>query len=164
LAALGYTQQRPTEDRYLMSREELLNKIDVLLGGRIAEQITFGDVTTGAGNDLMRATDIARAMVAEYGMGETLGLSTYPRQHMPAFLETRSAFSGGREYSEATAAQLDQEVKTILNEREAHVTRILKENNPTLITVAEKLLEKEVLMEEEFLTLMKGSAASEVIK
>jgi cell division protease FtsH len=161
LAALGYTQQRPTEDRYLMSREELFTKIDVLLGGRIAEQITFGDVTTGAGNDLMRATDIARAMVAEYGMGETLGLSTYPRQHMPAFLETQSPFSSGREYSDATAAQLDQEVKSILNQREAHVTRMLKAHQQTLIAVAEKLLEKEVLMEEEFLSLMKAPAAGE---
>ena len=158
LAALGYTQQRPTEDRYLMSREELLAKIDVLLGGRIAEKITFGDVTTGAGNDLMRATDIARAMVAEYGMGETLGLSTYPRQRMPAFLETQSAFSSGREYSEETAAQLDQEVKSILNQREEHVTRMLTEHNQTLQTVAEKLLEKEVLMEEDFMALIKGPA------
>jgi cell division protease FtsH len=159
LAALGYTQQRPTEDRYLMSREELLAKIDVLLGGRIAEKITFGDVTTGAGNDLMRATDIARAMVAEYGMGETLGLSTYPRQRMPAFLETQSAFSSGREYSEETAAQLDQEVKSILNQREEHVTRMLTEHNQTLQTVAEKLLEKEVLMEEEFMALLKTPAS-----
>jgi cell division protease FtsH len=159
LAALGYTQQRPTEDRYLMSREELLTKIDVLLGGRIAEKITFGDVTTGAGNDLMRATDIARAMVAEYGMGETLGLSTYPRQRMPAFLDSQSSFSSGREYSDATAAQLDQEVKAILNQREEHVTRMLKTHNPTLIAVAEKLLEKEVLMEDEFMALMKGPTA-----
>jgi cell division protease FtsH len=159
LAALGYTQQRPTEDRYLMSREELLAKIDVLLGGRIAEKITFGDVTTGAGNDLMRATDIARAMVAEYGMGETLGLSTYPRQRMPAFLETQSAFSSGREYSEETAAQLDQEVKSILNQREEHVTRMLTEHNQTLQTVAEKLLEKEVLMEEEFMAMLKTPAS-----
>ena len=159
LAALGYTQQRPTEDRYLMSREELLAKIDVLLGGRIAEKITFGDVTTGAGNDLMRATDIARAMVAEYGMGETLGLSTYPRQRMPAFLETQSAFSSGREYSEDTAAKLDQEVKSILNQREEHVTRMLTEHSQTLQTVAEKLLEKEVLMEEEFMALLKTPAS-----
>jgi cell division protease FtsH len=159
LAALGYTQQRPTEDRYLMSREELLTKIDVLLGGRIAEKITFGDVTTGAGNDLMRATDIARAMVAEYGMGETLGLSTYPRQRMPAFLDSQPSFSSGREYSDATAAQLDQEVKAILNQREEHVTRMLKTHNPTLIAVAEKLLEKEVLMEDEFMALMKGPTA-----
>jgi cell division protease FtsH len=157
LAALGYTQQRPTEDRYLMSSEERLAKIDVLLGGRIAEKITFGDVTTGAGNDLMRATDIARAMVAEYGMGETLALSTYPRQRMPAFLETSQAFAGGREYSDATAAQLDQEVKSILNQREEHVTRLLTEHNPMLITVAEKLLEKEVLMEEEFKAIMEAS-------
>jgi ATP-dependent Zn protease len=85
LAALGYTQQRPTEDRYLMSQKELMAKIDVLLGGRVAEKIMFQDVTTGAHNDLQRATDIARAIVSEYGMGETLGLSTYPRNHGRVF-------------------------------------------------------------------------------
>lgn len=86
VAALGYTQQRPTEDRYLMSHEELLGKIDVLLGGRVAEMIMFDSVTTGAGNDLMRVTDIARAIVAEYGMGDTLGLSTYPKQRPGLFV------------------------------------------------------------------------------
>jgi cell division protease FtsH len=154
VAALGYTQQRPTEDRYLMSRSELLAKIDVLLGGRIAERITFGDVTTGAGNDLMRATEIARAMVAEYGMGETLGLSTYPRQRMPAFLATGAALPGEREYSEETAAQLDREVKEILAQRETHVTQLLTAHNPRLTAVAEALLRQEVLSEAEFMALI----------
>jgi cell division protease FtsH len=150
LAALGYTQQRPTEDRYLMSHKELLSKIDVLLGGRVAEKIMFDSVTTGAGNDLMRATDIARAIVSEYGMGETLGLSTYPKQGAPVFLQSQQTFGGGREYSDETAAQLDQEVKSILDQREKHVMDLLTSRKETMIKIAEKLLEKEVLYEEDF--------------
>jgi cell division protease FtsH len=154
LAALGYTQQRPTEDRYLMSHTELLHKIDVLLGGRVAERITFDSVTTGAGNDLMRATDIARAIATEYGMGKTLGLATYPKQRNPVFLQTEQAFGGGREYSNETAARLDDEIKAILEERHAHVTALLTANRDSLERVAQKLLEKEVLMEDEFKALL----------
>ncbi|MEE4314176.1 MAG: ATP-dependent zinc metalloprotease FtsH [Desulfofustis sp.] len=154
LAALGYTQQRPTEDRYLMSREELLAKIDVLLGGRVAEQLTFNSVTTGAGNDLMRATDIARAMIVEYGMGTTLGLSTYPRQRSPVFLQTDQGFSPGKDYSDETAAQIDAETKQILDQRNEHVTRLLTAHRDTLQTVAEQLLEKEVLLGEEFMAFV----------
>ncbi|WP_054029668.1 ATP-dependent zinc metalloprotease FtsH [Desulfatitalea tepidiphila] len=154
LAALGYTQQRPTEDRYLMSYEELLSKIDVLLGGRVAEKIMFNSATTGAGNDLMRATDIARAMVAEYGMGETLGLSTYPRQRTPVFLQTDQPFGGAREYSEATAARLDEEIKALLDQREQHVRDMLTDHKEALIRIAERLLEKEVIYEDEFKSLI----------
>ena len=150
LAALGYTQQRPTEDRYLMSHKELLSKIDVLLGGRVAEKIMFDSVTTGAGNDLMRATDIARAIVSEYGMGETLGLSTYPKQGAPVFLQSQQTFGGGREYSDETAAQLDREVKSILDQREKHVMDLLTSRKETMVKIAEKLLEKEVIYEEDF--------------
>jgi cell division protease FtsH len=154
LAALGYTQQRPTEDRYLMSEQELLAKIDVLLGGRIAEQITFNSVTTGAGNDLMRATDIARAMVVEYGMGETLGLTTYPRQRNPVFLQTDMSSSMGRDYSDETASQIDQESKEILAQRQHHVTEMLTRCRDSLTAIAEKLLEKEVLYEKEFMAMV----------
>lgn len=154
LAALGYTQQRPTEDRYLMSQKELKAKIDVLLGGRVAEKIMFQDVTTGAHNDLQRATDIARAMVSEYGMGETLGLSTYPRNQGPGFLGQQSAFGATREYSEETAARLDKEVRQILNQREDRVTELITNKKDTLIAVAKRLLEKEVLMEDEFIAMV----------
>jgi cell division protease FtsH len=150
LAALGYTQQRPTEDRYLMSHKELLSKIDVLLGGRVSEKIMFDSVTTGAGNDLMRATDIARAIVSEYGMGETLGLSTYPKQGAPVFLQSQQTFGSGREYSDETAAQLDREVKSILDQREKHVMDLLTSRKETMVKIAEKLLEKEVLYEDDF--------------
>ncbi len=156
LAALGYTQQRPTEDRYLMSKPELLAKIDVLLGGRVAEEIMFGSVTTGAGNDLMRATDIARAMIVEYGMGETLGLSTYPKQRSPVFLQSDGAIAGGKDYSDETAALIDQETKRILEQQNQHVHRMLKEKKDTLVAIAEKLLVKEVLFGEEFLKMVKA--------
>ena len=80
IAALGYTQQLPTEDRYLMTRDELLDRLQVLLGGRVAEEVIFGDISTGAQNDLQRASDIAGSMVMDYGMSERLGLLTYSRQ------------------------------------------------------------------------------------
>jgi cell division protease FtsH len=154
LAALGYTQQRPTEDRYLMSTNELLGKIDVLLGGRVAEQITFDSVTTGAGNDLMRATDIARAMIVEYGMGETLGLSTYPRQRSPVFLQSEQGFGGGKDYSDDTAAMVDVETKKILEDRSRHVTELLTSHKEKLVAIAERLLEKEVIFEDEFMSMV----------
>ncbi|MBT8345574.1 MAG: ATP-dependent zinc metalloprotease FtsH [Desulfofustis sp.] len=154
LAALGYTQQRPTEDRYLMSTKELLGKIDVLLGGRVAEQITFDSVTTGAGNDLMRATDIARAMIVEYGMGETLGLSTYPRQRSPVFLQSEQGYSGGKDYSDDTAAMVDAETKKILEDRSRHVTELLTSHKDKLAAIAERLLEKEVIFEDEFMSMV----------
>jgi cell division protease FtsH len=112
IGALGHTQQLPTEDRYLRTRQELQGTIDVLFGGRAAEQLVFDDISTGAQNELQRATEIARAMVLEYGMGATLGPVTFPRRH-PLFLSEppRSPTEGIREYSEATAQALDLETK-----------------------------------------------------
>jgi len=154
IGALGYTQQLPTEDRYLMTRQELLGKIDVLLGGRTAETLAFGDASTGAHNDLQRATDVARAMVAEYGMGETLGLSTYPRQKSPMFLSPEQAPLMGKEYSEATAAKLDEEVKTLLEERALHVRELLTRNRALLEKVGSRLLQVETMDAEEFYSLV----------
>ena len=102
IAALGYTQQQPTEDRYLLTRPELLDRLAVLLGGRVAEELVFGEVSTGAQNDLQRATDIARSMVAEYGMSDRLGsghLRVAPPAHVPArrlFARTRPTAKQGR--------------------------------------------------------------------
>lgn len=155
LAALGYTQQRPTEDRYLMSYDELLAKIDVLLGGRVAERIIFDSVTTGAGNDLMRATDIARAIVCEYGMGETLGLATYPKNRSPVFLQSQGMMGASQDYSEETAAKLDNEIKSILDQRQSRVSDLLTKHKDTMVAIAERLLEKEVLFEDEFTGLLK---------
>ncbi|NTW37884.1 MAG: aminotransferase class V-fold PLP-dependent enzyme, partial [Syntrophobacteraceae bacterium] len=158
IGALGYTQQLPTEDRYLMTRGELLGKIDVLLGGRMAEAIVFGDVSTGAHNDLQRATDIARAMVSEYGMGKTLGLSTYPRQRHPAFLSPEQSSLLGKEYSEATAAQLDEEVKDLISARADHVRGLLTEKQDVLERVSKRLLEVETMDGEDFYEILQSAS------
>jgi cell division protease FtsH len=97
VAALGYTQQQPTEDRYLMTRAELLDRLDVLLGGRVAEELIFGDISTGAQDDLQRATDMARHMVARYGMSDALGLATFEPPRQAPFLNVPSM--AHREYS-----------------------------------------------------------------
>ncbi|MFP5220985.1 MAG: ATP-dependent zinc metalloprotease FtsH [Acidobacteriota bacterium] len=156
LGALGYTQQLPTEDRYLMTRQELLGKIDVLLGGRVAEELIFNEISTGAHNDLQRATDIARAMVAEYGMGETLGLSTYPRQNRPMFLSPEQAPLLGKEYSESTAAQLDAEIRELLEGSRRRVRGILEEHKEQLEAIASQLLKTEVLDAAQFEALLSG--------
>ncbi|GIX49472.1 MAG: ATP-dependent zinc metalloprotease FtsH [Candidatus Tectimicrobiota bacterium] len=156
IGALGHTQQLPTEDRYLMTRQELLAKIDVLFGGRAAELLVFGEVSTGAQDDLRRATEIARAMVLEYGMGETLGPAAFPRVR-PRFLPEPWGYTpdGTREYSEATARALDLETKKILDERMAHVLQLLRDKRPLLERIAALLLEKEVLEGEEFWRLVR---------
>jgi cell division protease FtsH len=155
IAALGYTEQRPTEDRYLMGRAELVARIDVLLGGRVAEKLVFGEVSTGAANDLQRATDMARAMLTQYGMGETLGPVTYSRHTQPIFLpQDGSIAPPPNEFSEATAAALDLELRKMLAEREDRVDLLLKDHMPVLEKVAAALLEKEVLDEKEFAELV----------
>ena len=111
VAALGYTQQQPTEDRYLMTRAELLDRLDVLLGGRVAEELVFGDVSTGAQDDLQRATDLARHMVARYGMTEALGLATFEPPRQALFLNVPSMAQ--REYSEETARRIDDEIRRL---------------------------------------------------
>ncbi len=152
IGALGYTQQLPTEDRYLMTRAELEGKIDVLFGGRAAEQTVFGEISTGASNDLDRATQIARSMVQEYGMGDTLGPVTFPRRRRALFLSGAEGGypEGDREYSDATARALDEETKKILEQRMAHVTKLLKAKRPLLEKISQLLLEKEVVEADEF--------------
>jgi len=162
IGALGYTQQLPTEDRYLMTRQELIGKIDVLLGGRMAKNIVFGEISTGAHNDLHRATDIARAMVLEYGMGKTLGLSTYPRQNRPLFLSPEQSPLVGKEYSEATAAKLDEEVKELIDERAAAVQELLSQNKALLEEIARELLQLEVMEAERFYEIIRGSATAQI--
>jgi cell division protease FtsH len=151
IAALGYTQQLPTDDRYLMTREELLGKVDVLLGGRAAEEVAFSELSTGAHNDLQRATDIVRSMVVEYGMGKTLGPLTYGRQR-PAFLADQNAYfpEGPREYSEATAEAIDAEMKGLMAERMQRVIELIRAKRALLDRVAGILMEREVLEAEEF--------------
>jgi cell division protease FtsH len=148
IAALGYTQQLPTEDRYLMTKEELLDRLSVLLGGRVAEEIIFGDISTGAQNDLQRASDIARSMVAEYGMSEKLGLVTYTREKRALFLEGGMA-SPSREYSDETARAIDGEVSRLMKEAHDRVRKILSDKREQLELLTQTLLTKETVLGEE---------------
>jgi len=143
VAALGYTQQLPTEDRYLMTRAELLARIHVLLGGRVAEEMIFGDVSTGAQNDLQKATEIARTMVTQFGMSEKVGLISLEGQHAPLFLPVPTR--GPKEYSEETARLVDAEVRKILSETHGKVRAILAEHRHALEDLARLLLEKEAV-------------------
>ena len=158
IAALGYTQQQPTEDRYLMTRSELLDRLAVLLGGRVAEELIFGEISTGAQNDLQRATDIARSMVTEYGMSERLGLVAYERERKPMFLP--ESFSPNKAYSEEKAAQIDEEVARVMEEAHRRVQGILGKRRDVLDQLAHLLLEKELVQGEE-LRRMLGKPVAE---
>jgi len=153
IAALGYTIQLPTEDRYLMTKNELEGKLSTLLGGRVAEELFFQDVSTGAQNDLMKATDIARAMVKEYGMSPALGIASYERPNNP-FLKGDAWMPTEKEYSEATAAQIDKEVARILEDARARTRAILEKNKEGMEALAALLLEKEVVERDVFLKVM----------
>ena len=145
VAALGYTQQTPTEDRYLLKRSELLDRLDVLLGGRIAEQLIFGDVSTGAQNDLQRATDMARQMITQFGMSDQLGLATYENMPNPLFAGTGLMQRERNEYSESTAQMIDAEVRKLLAEASHRVQATLEGQRTKLDALAQLLLEKEVV-------------------
>jgi len=145
ISALGYTLQLPTEDRYLMTKTELLDRLAVFLGGRVAEEITLGEISTGAHNDLQRATDIATSMVKEYGMSEKLGYVTFEKEKKPLFLP--SSLFPTREYSEDTAKQIDDEVKKIIDQTYNKAKEILIAKKNELGELARLLLEKEVVEE-----------------
>jgi cell division protease FtsH len=147
ISALGYTLQLPTEDRYLMTKSELLDRLAVLLGGRVAEEIIFGEISTGAHNDLQRATDIATSMVKEFGMSEKLGYVTFEKEKKPLFLP--SPFGSSKEYSEETARQIDEEVKKIVDETYRRVKELLLGKKEKLVELAKLLMEKEVIEEPE---------------
>lgn len=148
IAALGYTLQLPMEDRHLMTKTELLDKLCVMLGGRVAEEIIFNEVSTGAQNDLQRAADIARSMVTEYGMSERFGPLTFGKERRPLFLDIGLP-PGPKEYSEETARQIDEEVKRLIDESNEKVRGILTANQDKLRSLAAVLLEKETLEGEE---------------
>jgi cell division protease FtsH len=152
IAALGYTQQLPTEDRYLMTREELLSRLCVLVGGRVAEEIIFQDISTGAQNDLQKATNIARSMVTEYGMSEKLGLVTFEKERRPFMLDTASVPS--KEYSEETARDIDAEISQLVEKAHERVRKMLTSGRLQLEIVAQKLLEKETLTGDELRELV----------
>ncbi|MEW6602807.1 MAG: cell division protein FtsH, partial [Nitrospirota bacterium] len=141
--ALGITQQLPIDDRYTYSREHILNMLAVFMGGRAAEEIALGHLTTGAGNDLQRATDLARKMVCEWGMSDKLGPLTFGKREEQIFLGKE--FSRHKDYSEKTAEEIDEEVKSIVAERYGYAKQLLLDNKKTLLTLAGVLLEKETL-------------------
>ncbi len=144
IGALGYTQQLPTEDRYLLKRSELLDRLDVLLGGRVAEELIYADVSTGAQDDLQRATDMARHMITQYGMSERLGQVAFDTGRHATYLSapdmTQSAL-----YSNETARMIDEEVARLIREAHDRVAKTLGEQRETLETLARLLLEHEVV-------------------
>ena len=144
IAALGYTLQLPTEDRFLMTKTELENKIAVLLGGRIAEELTFGEASTGAQNDLVKATDIAKSMIKSYGMSDKLGTVTLDRERQPLLMQIQAPQEKG-DYSEETAREIDCEVRRIIDEQHERVKRLLAERKAALLEGAKKLLDQEVI-------------------
>ena len=158
LGALGYTMQTPAEERFLLTEKEILSRIDVLLGGRGAEQVVFGEISTGAANDLDRSTDMAKRMVTDFGMSEKFANVHLPyRQESP--LLGRNGHAVSREYSEATQQYIDEETARIIRERYGRVVSLLREQRTALKAVAARLLEKEVLQSGEF-TELAGSPAA----
>jgi cell division protease FtsH len=157
--ALGYTLQMPVEDRYTVTQSDLLGKIDILLGGRIAEEMISGEFSTGAANDLTKATDIARKMITDYGMSE--------RFRNVALTSRGGGMAGGdrqepmfqREYSEATQQYVDEEIAHMVEGRYAKVKELLAKNRKLLDTVADVLLEKETIDEKEFKELLAAEQA-----
>jgi cell division protease FtsH len=158
IAALGYTQQLPTEDRYLLTRSELIDRLAVLLGGRVAEELVFNEISTGAQNDLQRASDIARAMVTEYGMSDRLGLVSYERPRQAMFLP--ESFSSGKNYSEAKAGQSDEEVARFIEEAHQRVRKILSERRTVLDDLAHLLSRQESVQGEELRTMLSAAATA----
>jgi len=155
VAALGYTLQMPEEDRYLRTKKELLGEVDVLLGGRAAEQVVFGEVSTGAGNDLQRATDLVRRMITDYGMSE---------KFFNVVLSSRGAGYGAaeptlvREYSEETQNYVDTEILRMITERYEYVVNLLTEKKVLMEYIAQRLLEKEIMEQKEFEEIVNAEA------
>ena len=154
IGALGYTIQLPTEDRFLLTAEELLGKIDVLLGGRASEQLFFGEISTGAANDIARATDIARKMISDYGMSDKFENVVLSYKRSPAFLPDESA-SGQREYSESTQQYIDEEITRMIKDRYERTIGFLEKKKATVEKIAKRLLEVESVGEEEFNAMLK---------
>jgi cell division protease FtsH len=156
--ALGYTMQLPLEDRYLMTRSDLLSQLAVLLGGRTAEEIALGEISTGAQNDLQRATDIARAMVTEFGMSDAVGTVNYENNRRARFLDIPMPSERGN-YGDETAQLIDAEIKRIVTEAHDTARTVLTDNRAKLETVTRRLLEVEVMEGEELRRLLESPVA-----
>jgi len=152
--ALGLTQQLPTEEKHNYTKEQLQSRIAVCMGGRIAEDMVFQEISTGAQNDIEQATEMARKMVCEWGMSETLGPLTYGKKEEQIFLGKE--FNRHQDYSEATALKIDAEIKRIVTEQYERAQRTLTDNREVLNRVAEALLEHEVLDAEQLKALVEG--------
>ena len=159
MSALGYTLQLPTEERFLNSREDLEGQIATLLGGRSAEEIVFGKITTGAANDLQRATDIAEQMVGTYGMSDTLGPLAYDKQGGGRFLGGNN--NPRRAVSDATAQAIDREVRGLVDRAHDQALSILRQNMALLETISQKILEKEVIEGDDLREMLSASVMPE---
>ena len=159
-AALGYTMQTPEEDRYLTTKDHLLDQLKTLMAGRAAELLVFNELSTGAGNDLQRATAIARSMICRFGMSEALGPVVFGRENQQVFLG-RDINHEDRDYSDETAQAIDQEVRKILDEANSESVRILGEHRESLDEIAEILLEKEVMQGDELTELLRRALGEE---
>ena len=159
IAALGYTEQLPAEEHYLMTKSELLEMMAVLLGGRSAEEVFFGEVSTGAQNDLEKASDIARRMVTEYGMSDRQGPVSFEKERRPLYLEM--GYSPPKTYSEETAHEIDEEVKELVNKAHEKAQSIVEAKKTGIDRIAKILQEKEVLTGEELRKLLKESKERE---
>ncbi|MBU2462404.1 cell division protein FtsH, partial [bacterium] len=153
IGSLGYTLQLPIEDKYLVTKSEILGKMSILLGGRCAEEIIFSDVTTGAQNDLEKVTEIARRMVTEYGMSE-LGPVTFGRGHGEIFLGRD--FAREKNYSEESAAKIDKEIVAIISAAHKRANELISKNKEKLKALSESLIEKEVLEKEDVERILKN--------
>ena len=159
MSALGYTLQLPTEERFLNSKEDLEGQIATLLGGRSAEEVVFGAVTTGAANDLQRATDIAEQMVGTYGMSETLGPLAYDKQGGSRFLG--GANNPRRAVSDTTAQAIDREVRSLVDRAHDRAVAILRHNRDLLERISQEILDKEVIEGDDLKTLLSESVMPE---
>ena len=162
MSALGYTLQLPTEERFLNSKEELQGQIATLLGGRSAEEIVFGKITTGAANDLQRATDLAEQMVGTYGMSDTLGPLAYDKQGGGRFLGGNN--NPRRSVSDATAQAIDKEVRGLVDKAHEDALEILRQNMALLETIAQKILEKEVIEGDDLKQMLAATVLPDTVK
>ena len=161
MSALGYTLQLPTEERFLNSKEDLQGQIATLLGGRSAEEIIFGKITTGASNDLQRATDLAEQMVGTYGMSDILGPLAYDKQGGGQFLGGNN--NPRRELSDATAQAIDKEVRSLVDDAHENALNILKNNLSLLENISQKILEKEVIEGDDLKEMLSNSVMPEKV-
>ncbi|MBN1631474.1 MAG: ATP-dependent zinc metalloprotease FtsH [Thermoleophilia bacterium] len=160
--ALGYTITLPTEDKFMVKKKEIIDKLSHMLAGRVAEEIRFDDITTGASNDLQRASETARRMITQYGMSEDLGPLTFG--HDPAQPFVGRDYGMGQEYSDVTAQKIDAEIRRVVDEAYDTASRLLTEHRAELDMISQLLMEKETIDKDEFEALLDGKDPEEVFR